>query len=105
MPRYLFAACLFPLCTSLAWSQSTELMDEFRALDLNGDGLVSEAEAAGNAEVVTKFGRADRNLDGKLSFVEYQRLKKLKTRTAKKDRDKGSATGATARRAPGKAAD
>jgi hypothetical protein len=48
-----------------------------RALDLNGDGKLSLAEAAGYAEIVTRFDRADRNKDGKLSQAEFERLAKL----------------------------
>jgi len=46
----------------------------FRALDLDGDGKISIAEAAGNAPLVTRFDRADRNRDGKLDRKEYDRL-------------------------------
>jgi hypothetical protein len=53
-------------------------------LDLNGDGYVSLAEAAGNSEVVTRFDRADRNKDGKLSKAEFDRLNKLPPAKAKK---------------------
>jgi hypothetical protein len=49
----------------------------YTALDLNGDGRLSLAEAAGNAEIVTRFDRADRNRDGKLTQVELNRLAKL----------------------------
>ena len=48
-----------------------------KLLDLNGDGQVSLAEAAGYAEVVTRFDRADRNKDGKLSAKEFERLAKI----------------------------
>jgi hypothetical protein len=48
-----------------------------RSLDLNGDGKLSLAEAAGYAEIVTKFDRADRNKDGKLTQAEFDRLAKL----------------------------
>jgi len=51
--------------------------DSFTSLDLNGDGRLSLAEAAGNAEIVTRFDRADRNRDGKLTQVELNRLAKL----------------------------
>ena len=47
------------------------------ALDLNGDGRISLAEAAGHGEIVTRFDRADRNRDGKLSQAEFNRLDKL----------------------------
>jgi len=93
---------LMVLCTSAAWAADPAanfaLLEEFRLLDLDGDGRVSQAEAAGNAEIVTKFDRADRDHDGKLSFAEFQRLKKLKSRSAR--REGGSAAGGT--RPPGK---
>jgi len=47
---------------------------EYRALDLDGDGSVSLAEAAGNEKVVRGFDRADRNRDGQLSRAEFARL-------------------------------
>ena len=56
----------------------------FRALDLDGDGYVSLAEAAGNEDVVTRFDRADKNRDGKLSPREFANLKNVKVRVAKK---------------------
>ncbi|MDF3010731.1 MAG: hypothetical protein K0S03_1527 [Burkholderiales bacterium] len=52
--------------------------EEFTALDLNGDGKVSLAEAAGHAAIVVRFDRADRNRDGKLTITEFNRLKKLR---------------------------
>lgn len=52
--------------------------EEFTALDLNRDGKVSIAEAAGHAAVVVRFDRADRNRDGRLTMAEFSRLKKLK---------------------------
>jgi hypothetical protein len=48
-----------------------------RSLDLNGDGQLSLAEAAGYGEIVTRFDRADRNRDGKLTQAEFERLAKL----------------------------
>jgi len=55
-----------------------------KALDLNGDGKLSLAEAAGYAEIVTRFERADRNKDGKLTQAEFDRLAKLPERKAPK---------------------
>jgi hypothetical protein len=46
-------------------------------LDLDGDGKVSLGEAAGHAGIVTRFDRADRNRDGKLTQREFDRLAKL----------------------------
>jgi len=51
--------------------------DSFSSLDLNGDGRVSLAEAAGYGDIMTRFARADRNKDGKLTKVEFERLAKL----------------------------
>jgi len=48
-----------------------------RSLDLNGNGQLSLAEAAGYREIVTRFDRADRNRDGKLTQAEFERLAKL----------------------------
>src|SRR3954463_14973062 len=39
-----------------------------RRLDIDGDGFVSKAEAAGHEALTVGFDRADRNRDGKLSF-------------------------------------
>lgn len=48
----------------------------FRQLDIDGDGFVSKAEAAGHATATLGFDRADRNRDGKLSFAEYDSIGK-----------------------------
>jgi len=49
----------------------------FGSLDLNQDGRLSLAEAAGYGDIVTRFRRADRNKDGKLTRTEFDRLAKL----------------------------
>ena len=55
-----------------------------QALDLNGDGRLSLAEAAGHADIVARFERADRNRDGKLSRAEFDRLDKLPEKPVRK---------------------
>jgi hypothetical protein len=52
----------------------------FKALDIDGDGAISKAEAAGNADLVQGFDRADRNRDGKLSRAEYDSIGKPKAK-------------------------
>ena len=54
------------------------------SLDLNGDGRLSLAEAAGYREIVTRFDRADRNKDGKLTKAEFDRMAKMPPPTAEK---------------------
>ena len=73
----------------------------YTAVDLNGDGRLSLAEAAGNAEIVTRFDRADRNRDGKLTQVELNRLAKLpppkpKTKVTQRSIRRDAATAAAA---------
>ena len=53
------------------------------ALDLDGDGQVSKAEAAGNAQVTAGFDRADRNRNGRISVAEWQRYEKWQESRAK----------------------
>jgi hypothetical protein len=73
----------------------------FHSLDLNGDGKLSLSEAAGYGEIVTRFDRADRNRDGKLTPAEFERLAKLpppkagKSKAAKKAPRRPEATAAT----------
>jgi EF hand len=54
----------------------TAKQDPFSALDTDGDGAISKAEAAGNAELMNNFDRADKNRDGKLSRQEYAAIGK-----------------------------
>ncbi len=69
----------------------------FRHFDIDGDGFVSKAEAAGHASVTLGFDRADRNRDGKLSFAEYDSI--YSPRPAKKvARTKASASAGATRR-------
>ena len=102
MKTPLFLLVLLP-CSALAVETAAaeisrhQMEEEFRALDLNGDGYVSSAEAAGFRDIVTRFDRADRNRDGKLSRAEFARLKQSKPPSA--------ATGGTAKRSTKKAAE
>ena len=67
----------------------------FKSLDINGDGSVSKAEAAGNASVTLGFDQADRNKDGKLSWTEYDSIEKTAARKAARlARNKGGSASA-----------
>jgi hypothetical protein len=78
-----------PLCAQ------ADKEEEFRKLDLNGDGRVSLAEAAGHAGVVTKFDKADRNNDGMLSRAEFDRLDRIQLKVAQAKGGRSAAAGGT----------
>ena len=71
----------------------------FRRLDIDGDGFVSKAEAAGNEPVTVGFDRADRNRDGKLSFAEYDSIGKPRPARKKTARPQGSASAGASKKA------
>lgn len=85
--KHAFLLALLLPCSAIAETAEAQISrfqmeEEFRALDLNGDGYVSAAEAAGFRDIVTRFDKADRNRDGKLSRVEFARLKQMQARSA-----------------------
>jgi len=71
----------------------------FRSLDIDGDGFVSKAEAAGHEAVTVGFDRADRNRDGKLSFAEYDSIGKPRPARKKTTRGPGSASAGATKKA------
>ena len=95
----LFLSALAPT----AYAEKASLDRYFQTLDLNGDGYVSLAEAAGDPVVVSRFDKGDRNRDGKLSEKEFAGLSKVKLRVAKgkkakdKEQEPSAAVGATKR--------
>jgi hypothetical protein len=105
----LFLLALLP-AAALAESLSAEIArhqidEEFAALDINRDGYVSAAEAAGFPDIVTRFDKADRNRDGRLSRAEYTRLKAMKPLAKAKSSGKSAVGGTAPRRQEKKAAD
>ena len=46
----------------------------FESLDKDGDGLISQEEAAASDELVSAFMGADADKDGKLSPAEYDAI-------------------------------
>jgi len=71
----------------------------FRRLDIDGDGFVSKAEAAGHEAVTVGFDRADRYHDGKLSFAEYDSIGKPRPARKKATRGQGSASAGATKKA------
>jgi hypothetical protein len=52
-------------------------------VDIDGDGRISKAEAAGNAELMDLFDRADRDRDGRLTSAEIEvHEKRMKAKAA-----------------------
>jgi hypothetical protein len=51
----------------------------YRKHDLDGDGEISKAEAAGS-DLINAFDRFDRNKDGKLNRAEYSRAMSAKAK-------------------------
>src|SRR5689334_7477489 len=95
------AAVFLLLCATAAHADKESIERYFQALDLNGDGYVSLAEAAGDEVVVKRFDKGDRNRDGKLSPKEFANLHKVKVRVAKARKDKqdvSAASGGTRRK-------
>jgi hypothetical protein len=82
-----FACLLLFLLASTAFADDAASV-RFIILDLDGDGYVSLAEAAGIGDVVERFDRADADRDGRLSSREFDRLDRLRTRTAANKRER-----------------
>jgi hypothetical protein len=74
------ALLLLVLAASAATAQEGSV--RFRILDLDGDGYVSLAEAAGIGDVVERFDRADADHDGSLSAREFDRLDRIRVRSS-----------------------
>ena len=72
-----------PRLVSAAAGATAATADFPGALDLDGDGQVSKAEAAGNAKITVAFDRADRNRNGRISSAEWNRYEKWQERRAK----------------------
>jgi hypothetical protein len=94
------AAVALVLCATAARADKASIERYFQSLDVNGDGYVSLAEAAGDKVIVQRFDKADRNRDGKLSEKEFGNLGKVKVRLAKargkgKEDDVSAAAGGT----------
>jgi len=70
-------ALLALLCAGLMQAQPVLAKEQknqaFAALDKNGDGLLSQPEAAAEKELAKRFARFDANKDGKLSEDEYMK--------------------------------
>jgi hypothetical protein len=69
----------------LCFAATTVFAIDLTKADIDGDGRVSKAEAAGNAELMGIFDRADRDRDGRLTPAEvaaYEKRMKAKADSA-----------------------
>lgn len=55
---------------------ATAAFADLSKTDLDGDGRISKAEAAGNADLMGIFDRADRDRDGRLTQAEIDDYEK-----------------------------
>lgn len=97
--RFLPAAASASGGTTARQPASSDKEQMFRRLDIDGDGFVSKAEAAGHEAVTVGFDRADRNRDGKLSFAEYDSIGKPRPARKKTARGEGSASAGATKKA------
>ena len=67
--RKILIISLLAILPSIAYAQDAALV--FGALDIDGDGSVSQDEASINEFVSERFGEADSNGDGALSREEF----------------------------------
>ena len=72
-----FACLLLLFAATSAMAQDASGV-RFQILDLDGDGYLSLAEAAGIGDIVERFDRADADRDGYLSAKEFARLDRVK---------------------------
>jgi Ca2+-binding EF-hand superfamily protein len=90
----LFGAVSLALAAGSAFAADTK-KSRFDRLDANNDGVITRAEAAGSATVLTNFDRADKNNDGKITRAEYRAAfankdaKRKPANTAANERDPG----------------
>ena len=79
-------------------AEGIDLAAAFKRADIDGDGSVSKAEAAGNERLVVGFDRADKDHDGQLSRQEfdsiYQPKPEPKAQAKSKARAPKASTGA-----------
>jgi Ca2+-binding EF-hand superfamily protein len=111
-PALIVLALLLPLPAAAEALPPADHALEFRSMDVDGDGHISLSEAAGNGDIVTKFDRADRNRDGRLSQKEFDALKTGKlpkmvskvptTKMAMARMNSSAATGGSAEKKGGK---
>ena len=68
----LLASAALPAFAQEASAGTTDTPPGFAQLDLDGDGRLTESEAAADSTLAADFARADRNGDGQLSQIEFQ---------------------------------
>ena len=72
------AAALILTSVHTAWTadelKPQDRPDAFHKLDVDGDGYISESEAAAHPDVAANFKKADLDHDGKLSLQEFETI-------------------------------
>ena len=84
--RTISAMLLFLLATAASAQHKGDPLERpagnaaFAALDRNGDGVVTRAEAAADAALAKDFAAADANGDGRLTEAEFTRYHQARDR-------------------------
>ncbi|MBA1147546.1 EF-hand domain-containing protein [Ectothiorhodospiraceae bacterium WFHF3C12] len=79
MTHRMLLAAVLAAATTVAFAGSQEGMKEqghtaYKALDANGDGMISPEEATANPNVAAQFDQLDANGDSRLDQGEFARF-------------------------------
>jgi hypothetical protein len=62
------------LAAGTAFAGDTSQEQTFNELDQNQDGVLTQAEASADSELIAQFAAADTNQDGMLDLTEYDQV-------------------------------
>lgn len=72
MTRQTFATLIFLAAVPFAASAETDMSTQFKQLDKNNDGQISQSEAKASPDLSKRFSAVDTNHDKQISVSEWQ---------------------------------